>query len=273
MRRRARDGSSYAPVGRGEAVETTQRWPLRLSCFEFGLEGGRQSVLMDVLEGLHHGHAWRSPCRTCGLSYSRFRSARNALEGRARAGDRRIAERAPCGARALAPVAFRRTCSSACRAARGRCAGIVHSPSSRAILRAVGLDPDHDLGHRGVTTRLMIARDGRVTTAYRSPRPCGVGSRVFLLRAALPDARYQSRQGKCDGSRPPPPPPPPRPGTRSWRISPMGHPPKATVLVGATAFAPACVQKYLPDVARSMRALGRRGSRERRAFQRRLPPS
>jgi 2-polyprenyl-6-methoxyphenol hydroxylase-like FAD-dependent oxidoreductase len=72
----------------------------------------------------------------------------------------------------------------------GRGAGIVAQPELKAILRAVGLDPDHDLGIE-VTTRLMFARNGRVTHRVPVTQTMTAWDRVFfLLKAALPDAQY-----------------------------------------------------------------------------------
>lgn len=76
----------------------------------------------------------------------------------------------------------------------GRGAGIVAQPELKAILRGVGLDADRDLGVE-VTTRLMIARDGRVTHRVECPQTMTSWDRVFhLLRSALPETAY--RRGK-----------------------------------------------------------------------------
>jgi 2-polyprenyl-6-methoxyphenol hydroxylase-like FAD-dependent oxidoreductase len=72
----------------------------------------------------------------------------------------------------------------------GRGAGIVAQPELKAVLRALGLDPDRDLGVE-VPTRVMYARDGRVTHRVRIPQTMTSWDRVFqLLKAALPEANY-----------------------------------------------------------------------------------
>src|SRR3954447_14701328 len=72
----------------------------------------------------------------------------------------------------------------------GRGAGIVAQPELKAVLRKLGLDPDHDLGIE-VAWRLMFARDGRLTHRMAIPQTMTAWDRVFhLLKAALPDADY-----------------------------------------------------------------------------------
>src|SRR5215212_12172920 len=74
----------------------------------------------------------------------------------------------------------------------GRGAGIVAQPELKAALRAVGLDPDHDLGIE-VAVRVMFARDGRVTHRMPIAQTMTAWDRVFhLLKAALPEANYHS---------------------------------------------------------------------------------
>lgn len=74
----------------------------------------------------------------------------------------------------------------------GRGAGIVAQPELKAMLRAVGLDPDHDLGIE-VDTRLMFARDGSITHRVHMRQTMTAWDRVFfLLKAAFPEARYHS---------------------------------------------------------------------------------
>ena len=51
----------------------------------------------------------------------------------------------------------------------GRGVGIVAQPELKAVLRQVGLDPDHDLGIE-VPWRLMFARDGAVTHRMAIPQ-------------------------------------------------------------------------------------------------------
>src|SRR5205085_39708 len=75
-----------------------------------------------------------------------------------------------------------------------RGAGIVAQPELKAALRALGLDPDRDLGIE-VATRVMIARDGRETHRVPVAQTMTAWDRVFfLLKAAFPDAQY--RRGK-----------------------------------------------------------------------------
>jgi len=72
----------------------------------------------------------------------------------------------------------------------GRGAGIVAQPELKAALRALGLDPDHDLGIE-VRNRVMLARDGRVTHRVETSQTMTAWDRVFhLLIAALPEANY-----------------------------------------------------------------------------------
>jgi len=72
----------------------------------------------------------------------------------------------------------------------GRGAGIVAQPELKAVLRTLGLDPDHDLGIE-VPWRLMFSRDGRVTHRIAIGQTMTAWDRVFhLLKAAFPDAHY-----------------------------------------------------------------------------------
>ena len=72
----------------------------------------------------------------------------------------------------------------------GRGAGIVAQPELKAALRALGLDPDRDLGVE-VPERLMFSRDGRVTHRMPLAQTMTAWDRVFhLLKAALADADY-----------------------------------------------------------------------------------
>jgi 2-polyprenyl-6-methoxyphenol hydroxylase-like FAD-dependent oxidoreductase len=72
----------------------------------------------------------------------------------------------------------------------GRGAGIVAQPELKAVLRTLGLDPDHDLGIE-VPWRLMFSSDGRVTHRMEIPQTMTAWDRVFhLLKAALPEAEY-----------------------------------------------------------------------------------
>jgi len=72
----------------------------------------------------------------------------------------------------------------------GRGAGIVAQPELKAALRALGLDAGADLGV-DVPTRVMYARDGRVTHRLDVAQTMTAWDRVFhLLKAALPDTSY-----------------------------------------------------------------------------------
>jgi 2-polyprenyl-6-methoxyphenol hydroxylase-like FAD-dependent oxidoreductase len=72
----------------------------------------------------------------------------------------------------------------------GRGAGIVAQPELKAVMRALGLDPDHDLGVE-VVWRLMFSREGRVTHRVAIPQTLTAWDRVFyLLKAAFPEADY-----------------------------------------------------------------------------------
>ena len=72
----------------------------------------------------------------------------------------------------------------------GRGAGIVAQPELKAALRALGLDAGSDLGV-DVPTRVMYARDGRVTHRLDVAQTMTAWDRVFhLLKAALPDTPY-----------------------------------------------------------------------------------
>ena len=72
----------------------------------------------------------------------------------------------------------------------GRGAGIVAQPELKAALRALGLDAGPDLGVE-VPTRVMYARDGRVTHKLQIAQTMTSWDRVFhLLKAALRDTPY-----------------------------------------------------------------------------------
>src|SRR6478736_3704474 len=72
----------------------------------------------------------------------------------------------------------------------GRGAGIVAQPELKDVLRTLGLEADRDLGIE-VASRVMIARDGRVTHRVEIAQTMTAWDRVFhLLLSALPAARY-----------------------------------------------------------------------------------
>jgi 2-polyprenyl-6-methoxyphenol hydroxylase-like FAD-dependent oxidoreductase len=122
----------------------------------------------------------------------------------------------------------------------GRGAGIVAQPELKTILRKLGLEADRDLGIE-VATRVMFARDGRVTHRVPIAQTMTAWDRVFfLLKAALPETNYhrgkelrrveQGREGViahfADGS-----------------VE------NADVLIGADGIRSTVRQQYLPEVA------------------------
>ena len=72
----------------------------------------------------------------------------------------------------------------------GRGAGIVTHAEMRAVLRAAGCDPGHDLGV-DVTMRRTLDRGGRVAGEFACPQTLTSWDRVFrMLREAFPDEAY-----------------------------------------------------------------------------------
>src|SRR5712675_1770075 len=72
----------------------------------------------------------------------------------------------------------------------GRGAGIVAQPELKAVLRTLGLEAGPDLGVE-VGTRVMFARDGRVTHRVHIAQTMTSWDRVFhLLKSAFPTGRY-----------------------------------------------------------------------------------
>jgi 2-polyprenyl-6-methoxyphenol hydroxylase-like FAD-dependent oxidoreductase len=121
----------------------------------------------------------------------------------------------------------------------GRGAGIVAQPELKAVLRALGLDPDHDLGIE-VAMRVMFARDGRVTHRMPIPQTMTAWDRVFhLLKAALPEKNYHH-------------------GKELRRVEQNGNviahfadgtTAESDVLIGADGIRSTVRQQYLPHVA------------------------
>ena len=72
----------------------------------------------------------------------------------------------------------------------GRGAGIVAQPQLRGVFRAVGLDPDVDLGVE-IRRRRMLDRDGGMVAETECPQTLTSWDRLFrMLRDAFPAARY-----------------------------------------------------------------------------------
>jgi 2-polyprenyl-6-methoxyphenol hydroxylase-like FAD-dependent oxidoreductase len=120
----------------------------------------------------------------------------------------------------------------------GRGAGIVAQPELKAALRAVGLDPDHDLGIE-VTTRMMFARDGRVTHRVPVSQTMTAWDRVFhLLQGAFPAAQYHRGKELRRVEQ----------GDTVAAHFADGSAAEGDVLVGADGIRSNVRQQYLPDV-------------------------
>ena len=122
----------------------------------------------------------------------------------------------------------------------GRGAGIVAQPELKAILRALGLDADRDLGIE-VTTRVMFARDGRVTHRVPIAQTMTAWDRVFhLLKAALPEANYHRGKELRRVE---------RRGQGVVAHFADGSSEEGDVLIGADGIRSTVRQQYLPEVA------------------------
>lgn len=122
----------------------------------------------------------------------------------------------------------------------GRGAGIVAQPELKAILRVLGLDADRDLGIE-VTTRVMFARDGRVTHRVPIAQTMTAWDRVFhLLKAALPGANYhRGKELRRVESR----------GQGVVAHFADGSTEEGDVLIGADGIRSTVRQQYLPEAA------------------------
>jgi 2-polyprenyl-6-methoxyphenol hydroxylase-like FAD-dependent oxidoreductase len=121
----------------------------------------------------------------------------------------------------------------------GRGAGIVAQPELKAALRALGLDPDRDLGVE-VPWRLMFARDGRVTHRMPIAQTMTAWDRVFhLLKAALPEANYHGGKELRRVEQ----------GDRVIAHFADGSAEEGDLLVGADGIRSTVRQQYLPAVA------------------------
>jgi 2-polyprenyl-6-methoxyphenol hydroxylase-like FAD-dependent oxidoreductase len=121
----------------------------------------------------------------------------------------------------------------------GRGAGIVAQPELKAVLRALRLDPDHDLGIE-VAMRVLFARDGRVTHRMPIPQTMTAWDRVFhLLKAALPGTNYHSGKELRRVEQ----------GRSVIAHFADGTTAEGDVLVGADGIRSTVRQQYLPEVA------------------------
>ena len=223
--------------------------PLRLAR-ELGFQRGRPLGLDVAVRA--PSPSWTSPWHSpleYGLSYSKF--CRCGMEecvgeGRARAGDRRIDERPARRARAQRAAAASRECTSASPSrSPGRGAGIVAQPELKAVLRALGLDPDRDLGIEVATRRDVCARRPRHAPRADRADHDGVGPRVSSAESGAAGGELSPRQGIA----------PRRAGrAASSRISPTDRPPRATCWSAPTASARPCASNISPTWRRSMRA-------------------
>jgi 2-polyprenyl-6-methoxyphenol hydroxylase-like FAD-dependent oxidoreductase len=121
----------------------------------------------------------------------------------------------------------------------GRGAGIVAQPELKAVLRALGIEADRDLGVE-VEARTMYARDGRVTHRVANAQTMTAWDRVFhLLKEALPDAHYHRGKELRHVA---------QTGQGVTAHFADGSAVQADVLIGADGIRSTVRQQYLPDL-------------------------
>jgi 2-polyprenyl-6-methoxyphenol hydroxylase-like FAD-dependent oxidoreductase len=122
----------------------------------------------------------------------------------------------------------------------GRGAGIVAQPQLRAVFRAVGLDPDVELGVE-VSRRRMLDRSGRVISETECPQTLTSWDRLYrMLRDAVPAERYHRGMGlervEQDAR-----------GVTAHLVG--GASATGDVLIGADGLRSSVRQQFLPDLA------------------------
>lgn len=121
----------------------------------------------------------------------------------------------------------------------GRGAGIVAQPELKDVLRALGLEAGRDLGVE-VASRVMIARDGRVTHRVEIGQTMTAWDRVFhLLLSAFPATHYHGgkelRSVVQDGQ-----------GVSAQFAD--GSSARGDVLIGADGIRSTVRQQFLPEI-------------------------
>jgi 2-polyprenyl-6-methoxyphenol hydroxylase-like FAD-dependent oxidoreductase len=122
----------------------------------------------------------------------------------------------------------------------GRGAGIVAQPQLRAVFRAVGLDPDVELGVE-VSRRRMLDRSGQVVSETECPQTLTSWDRLYrMLRDAVPAERYHRGMGlervEQDAR-----------GVTAHLVG--GESATGDVLIGADGLRSSVRQQFLPDLA------------------------
>jgi 2-polyprenyl-6-methoxyphenol hydroxylase-like FAD-dependent oxidoreductase len=122
----------------------------------------------------------------------------------------------------------------------GRGAGIIAQPQLRAVFRAVGLDPDVELGVE-VSRRRMLDRSGRVISETECPQTLTSWDRLYrMLRDAVPAERYHRGMGlervEQDAR-----------GVTAHLVG--GASATGDVLIGADGLRSSVRQQFLPDLA------------------------